>query len=183
MAETKKSVKLTEANRVENQPVDIDVIPEPTHPTKSTKVANWLVAGALVVVAISIGIFLKWSFAGDEVLTIKNSPFPARIVPDPSGQTGGIVFLKAEYCKNSDLVGELRMSYVSKSREVFLPLTEERLKKGCEDREVPVVIPLNLLKDEYKVKFRVTYDINPLKRGITTNFESQPITVGSNEPR
>lgn len=160
----------------------LDAIPEPVHPTKTTKVANYFVVAALLVIALGLGVIFKWSFADTNVLVVNNNPFPARIVQDPSGQTGGIVFLTADYCKNIDVTGEIRMSYVSKSREVFLPLAKEQLPQGCAKREVPVVIPLNLLKDEYKIKFRVTYDVNPLKQGITTSFESQPVTVGSNDP-
>ena len=166
--------------RTPPRPLDIDVIPAPSHPNKSTKVANAIAAISLTLVAIALLIFLKWSVADTNVLQVNNSPFPARVVSDPSGQTGGIVFLKADYCKNADNIGEIRMSYVSKSREIFLPLQKERLPAGCHNEEIPVVIPLNLLQDQYKIKFRVTYDINPVKKDVTTYFESQEITVGTN---
>lgn len=178
-----KRVEMTDKDRKANQPYDIDVIPEPASQSKKSKLVNLLVGLALVVVAIGIGIILRWSFASENVLEVKNSPFPARVISDPSGQTGGIVFLKADYCKNTDDVGELRISYVSKSREVFLPIAKEQLPKGCDNKEVPVIIPLNLLRDEYRIKFRATYNINPLKKGIVINFESQPVVVGTNEPR
>lgn len=162
------------------RPKDIEAIPEQVHPAKRTVVANYLAAASLIVAALTLAVILKWSFASTNILEVHNSPFPARVVPDPTGQTGGIVFLKADYCKNSDIVGEIRMSYVSKSREVFLPLAKEQMQKGCESKEVPVIIPLNLVKDEYKIRFRATYDINPLKRDVTTYFESQPVVVGTN---
>lgn len=165
---------------IKNKPDDLEAIPEASQPTKRTKLANIIAAISLVLAAAAVTVFLGWSVADPNVLEIHNSPFPARVVKDPTGQTGGIVFLKADYCKNSDLVGEVRMSYISKSREVFLPLAQERLPKGCADREIPVIIPLNLLKDEYVIKFRVTYDLNPVKQDATVLFESQPVIVGSN---
>lgn len=178
----RERIPMTDSDRKENQPYDIDVIPKPVHQTKSAQLANRVIAVFLIVIALGLGIFLKWSFANTDILTINNSPFPARVVADPSGKTGGIVFLKANYCKNVAVDGQLRLSYISASREVFLPVVKEQSPKGCDDKEIPVVIPLNLLKDSYKVKFHVTYDVNPLKTGITNDFESQPITVGSNIP-
>ncbi len=168
---------LTEENRVENQPYDIDVIPEPTHPTGTTKVLNRVIVVAMILIAISLAIMLKWSLASTEVLTIKNSPFPARLVKDPTGDTGGIVFLRANYCKSSSLEGTIRVSYVSKSREIFLPVADEKLPKGCEDREVPIVIPKDIPSDVYKIKFRSTYDINPLKQNVVTDYESKQFEV------
>lgn len=166
----------------DNQKVDIDTIPEPVHPAKITKFINYAIASALIVIALGLGIFLKWSLADTTVLDVKNDPFPARVVQDPTGQTGGIVFLKIDYCKNQNVDGKIRISYVSKSREVFLPLADEKLPKGCNNQEVPVILPLSLLKDTYKIKFHVSYDINPVKRGIVADFESQPITVGTTIP-
>lgn len=168
-------------NNMKTAPV-LEAIPEPVHPPKSTRIANWIIALALVVVAISIGVFLKWSFASEKILEIYNSPFPARVVNDPSGNTGGIVFLKSDYCKSSNMKGTLRISYVSQSREIFLPISPEQLPKGCDTRDVPILIPKDLVPDTYKIKFRSTYNINPLKQGIVTDFESQPFEVGAKTP-
>ncbi len=173
-------MKVVEKDRVKNQPDNLDVIPVASHPTKTNKLLNWLAIGALAVIAIAIGIIMKWSFQDTHVLDIRNNPFPARTVADPTGQTGGIVFLRVDYCKNQAIDGTVRVSYISKSREVFLPVAKEQGPKGCENTELPVVIPLNLLKDDYKIKFHVTYDVNPLKQNVTEDFESQVVTVGTN---
>lgn len=177
-----KEKPMTEKERVANQPHDIDVIPVDVHPTKTTKFFNLFSIAALAIVAIAIGIILRWSLADTTVLEIKNSPFPARVVSDPSGATGGIVFLKVDYCKRLDVKGDLRISYVSKSREVFLPITQETGPKTCMNTEVPVVVPKDLARDEYRIKFHVSYDINPLKQNIDQDFESQPFIVGINAP-
>jgi hypothetical protein len=164
----------------QKHPQLLEAIPEPVHPTKTMRAMTWVVVGMLIAIAFGLFIILRWSFQDIDVLEIHNNPFPARIVNDTTGQTGGIVFLRADYCKNANITGDLRMSYVSSSREVFLPPTKEQLPKGCDSREVPVVIPKELPKDTYRIKFRATYDVNPLKTGEVVNFESQPFTVGSN---
>lgn len=169
-------------NGVTGQPHGLDIIPEPVHPSKSTKFINYIVVSALVAVAIALAIFIKWSFADTNVLEIRNNPFPARVVADPTNRTGGIVFLTADYCKNSNTTGTVRVSYVSASREIFLPVAPEKLPKGCSSNDIPIVIPLNLTKDKYSIKFHVTYNINPLKKGIVLDFQSQPFTVGTVTP-
>lgn len=163
----------------ENRPKDLEPVVEPERPTKTARWFNRVIVAALVVIALGVGIFLKWSLESNSVLVVNNSPFPARVVSDPSGDTGGIVFLTADYCKNSDLEGSIRMSYVSKSNEFFLPITPEKLSMGCKVTDVPVVIPKDLPKDTYKIKFRVTYDINPLKNNVMIDFESRQFEVGS----
>ena len=167
--------------KTSGQPDNLNVIPEQEHPTRKTRVMNKLSLLALLLIACSLAVILRWSFADTNVLEIKNSPFPANIVTDATKQTGGVVLLNADYCKNKDLTGEVRISYVSKSREVFLPLTQDTMETGCNNAVVPVIIPLNLPKDDYIIKFRVTYKLNPLKQNIFILFESRPVTVGAEE--
>jgi hypothetical protein len=149
------------------------------HPTKTTKWLNRVVVAALIASALGLFVILRWSFEDTTVLEIHNNPFPARIVPDPTGKTGGIIFLQADYCKDKNVSGTTRISYVSANREVFLPLAPEQLPKGCASKEVPIVIPRDLPQDTYKVRFHVTYDVNPLKNNVTTDFESRSFTVGT----
>lgn len=188
MAKTKKTigtkepvykrelVAMTPEDRVNNQPYDIDPIPEPTHPTKTSKIVNWLVVAALVVIAIGIGIILKWATANENVLEVKNAPFPVRTIREHP-TAGGVVLLNVDVCKNTDVEGKVRVSFLSESREVFLPLSDEALPKGCLQREIPVLIPKDITPGTYKVKFRVTYDLNPLKKGIVDEFESKEFIV------
>lgn len=166
-------------DKTTGQPDNLDVIPKPTHPTKTSKYLNRAVILSFLAIAVALGIFFKWSFTNSNVLEVKNNPFPARVLKDESHQTGGVIFLKVNYCKNQDVTGELRMSYVSKSREIFIPISKEQFPIGCHTQELPVIIPLNLVQDSYKIKFRVIYNLNPIKHDITGNFESQPVIVGS----
>lgn len=163
------------------RPADIDRIPEPSHPTNTTKTINYIVAAALVTVALCLGVFLKWTIQDSQVLQVNNSPFPTRTIREHP-TAGGVIILTADYCKIQDVPGKLRVSYVSSSREVFLPLADEKSPKGCRVTEFPVLIPRELQPDTYRIKFRVTYDVNPLKKGQVVEFESQPVVVDPSPP-
>lgn len=161
------------------RPLDIDRIPVLDHPTKTTKLFNKFAAVALLVVALAIGFFMYWSLQPTNALEIKNNPFPSRVVADPTGATGGTVYMTVDYCKNTDKNGEVRVSYLSASREQFTPIVTEHLKPGCRKEELPVVIPTNLSQDKYTIKFRVSYDYNPIKKDVPQFFESQPIDISA----
>lgn len=151
-------------------------------PSRKTRAMNKLAVIAIVIAAIALFIIMRWSFADTNILEVKNSPFPAKVVPDPTKQTGGVVLLNADFCKNKDITGEVRTSYVSKSREVFLPLTQDTNETGCQNTVVPVVIPLNLARDTYIIKFHVSYKLNPIKQDVVSIYESKPVLVGTEVP-
>lgn len=178
---TQKRIPMTDKARKANQPYDIDVIPAPTAPTKTSKVFNWVAIGALLIVAAALALMLKWSLVDTNVLVVHNAPFPVRTIRQHA-ETGGVVILDVDLCKNSSVVGKTRTSFVSSSREVFLPEQDERLGKGCLKTEVPVVIPKDLPADTYKIKFRSTYNLNPLKKGVVSTFESKEFVVDPGLP-
>lgn len=148
----------------------------PVNPTKGNKIATKIAAIALVIIAISIGTILYWASASNEVLKINKQPFPTRTIREHP-TAGGVVFLTVDYCKNVDVTGSLRISFVSQSREVFLPVTAERGPKGCDEVEIPILIPKDIEPDTYRVKLRVSYDVNPIKQGIVQEFYSQPVII------
>lgn len=164
------------------QPNGIDAIPEPTHPKKSTKVANYVAVVSLVLVALALALFMKWSFASEDVLKVNNSPFPVRTIRQHA-ETGGVVILTVDLCKNTAVEGMTRTSFVSETREIFLPVAPEKLPKGClKNQEVPILVPKDLPADTYKIKFRATYDLNPLKKGIVSEFESKSFQIDPSLP-
>ncbi len=173
---TRKREAMSPVDRVNNQPYDIDVIPEPTHPTKTSRAINKLVVAAMVLVFAALIVLFHWAIVDENVLVVKNSPFPVRTIREHP-TANGVVLLNVDLCKNTDAKGSVRTSFVSETREVFLPLAEENIPKGCFNRELPVLIPKDLAPDTYKIKFRVTYDLNPLKKGIVDEFESKEFTV------
>jgi hypothetical protein len=164
-----------------NRPLDLDRMPEPEHPTHTTKVLNKVFAVALLAIAAGLGLILMWSLDNKQVLTANSTPFPIRTIRDHP-TAGGVVFVNVDYCKTKSIDGELRVSFVSPSREVFLPLTRERSEAGCRVTELPILIPKDIPADQYKIKFRLTYDKNPLKQDETSTFETQPVTVDPTVP-
>lgn len=140
------------------------------------KVLSKIAYVALALSAIAVGILIYWASANTKVLDIHNAPFPVRTIREHP-TAGGVIILKVDYCKTRDINGSLRMSFVSPSREIFLPVTTERGPKGCNKTEVPILVPKEIPADTYRIKFRVTYNINPLKGNIVQEFESQPVVV------
>lgn len=128
----------------------------------------------MVVIGLSIALLLYWSFANETILEVKNSPFPSRAI---SNEVDRYVVLEADYCKRVKADGRLRLSFVSSTREIFLPIVPERLPVGCQKTNYPIAIPKELPPDKYVVKFRVLYDLNPLKKNIPAEFESKEFTL------
>lgn len=172
---------MTEEYRVANQPNGLDVIQQPEHQSSRSKFANWIAIGALGVILLALIPILMWSFDNRPVLEIKNSPFPTRTIREhPTAD--GVVFLDAEFCKNKNIDGELRISFIGNTQEVFLPLAVESGPLGCKRQEVPIAIPHEIDPGEYKVKFRVTYDKNPLKQNEVVEFESRSFIIDPSNP-
>lgn len=152
---------------------------KPIPPSKNAKRINFIIASALIAIAISLGILLTWALQSEDVLNVKQSPIPVRTVRDtPTGD--GVVILNLDYCKNANIEGDMRISFVSTTREQFLPIVKERSAPGCSKTESPILIPKDLPADEYQIKIRVTYDVNPLKQKIIEEFKSETINI--NQP-
>lgn len=147
------------------------------HPeqTVGSKVGHWVGFVALGVIALALGILLFWGLSSNDVLEVKNAPFPVRTVRQHASPNG-VVILNVDYCKKVSTEGNLRMSFVSPTREVLLPMARERGPKGCFKTEFPVLLPKDITPDTYKVRFRVTYQVNPLKQ-VMEEFESKEFIV------
>lgn len=157
-----------------NEPINTEV----PHASKASKIINKVIAIALILIALGLCVFLKWELADTTVLQVNNAPFPARIIPDTSNGSNGILVLTLDYCKKQPVNGQLRISYVSASREVFLPLTPEKGSVGCNPtKDIPILIPNDLPTDTYQLKFKAVYSLNPLKNNVTETFLSQPVKI------
>lgn len=143
--------------------------------THNQNVVTWAMYTALLVIAISIAFLLYWFYQPTDVLKFNKQPIPVRTIRDhPTG--GGVVILQADYCKFTNSQGRVRTSFVSSSREVFLPESEDKQPKNCVVTEVPIVIPKDLIPDTYHVHFRVDYSVNPI-RHIIEEADSKSFTV------
>lgn len=157
--------------RVENTPMQTQ-----EGPTAKDKLGAKLAYLALGIVAACVAVFTYWGLQPTNVLEIKNSPFPTRSVRT-NAEPDGVIILTIDYCKNTTKRGEVRTSFVSTTREIFLPIATEQYDKGCRKEEVPVLIPKDLPTDNYRLKFTARYDINPLKEDVPIIFESQEFHV------
>lgn len=142
---------------------------------KRQKIISRLLVTGVLLIAAGVALITYWTLQSDNVLVVHNSPFPTRIIKDDKGS--GVVILSTDYCKNVDINGKVRVSFVSPTREVFLPISDEKQEAGCRKVDVPVVIPKDLLPDTYKIKFRATYNINPFKSAVISEFESKTFKV------
>lgn len=148
---------------------------QPEQPTRANRFGVKFLYLALLLVAGAIGLFLYWSFMPNDVLKVNNSPVPVRTIREhPTAD--GVVILKVDFCKNVDAVGRVRISFTSPSREVFLPVSEDKQPPICEVRELPILIPHELPAGTYKIKFSITYKVNPIKT-VIEEFESLDFTV------
>lgn len=125
--------------------------------------------------SIFVCVFIYWSFANENALEIKNQPFPVRTIRNHTAPNG-VVILSVDYCKNTKAVGRVRTSFVSSTREVLLPVSEDKQGKGCVKTEVPILVPKDITPDTYKIKFYTTYKVNPFKT-VTSEFESKEFIV------
>jgi hypothetical protein len=149
---------------------------EPTPISPRSKLANTFIFGALIVIALAVGLFLKWVYQSPVVVKINNSPFPTRLITQ--GGDSAIV-LTADYCKLQAVDGMTRTSFVSKSREIFLPASPERGPKICQKIDIPILIPRGLPADTYVIRFQSTYNLNPIQSNVLEDFSSQPIMIGN----
>lgn len=137
--------------------------------------ARYLIMAGLSLAILAVAVFFYWSVSGNQVLDVKNDPFPVRTIRE-SPTAGGVVILHVNFCKLVAVDGKLRMSFLNHTHEVFLPLTRERSDVGCQNTELPVLIPTELPPGEYRIKFRVGYQVNPIKR-VIEEYHSKPFEV------
>lgn len=143
-------------------------------PQKASRIA--IVVG-MVIIAVAVINFVYWSTSSGDVLEMKSKTIPVRTIREhPTAD--GVVILQPDYCKKVATTGRVRTSFVANTREEFLPISYERLSPGCYNKELPVLIPRELIPGKYKIKFRIEYQVNPIKRVVeeftTEEFEVFP---------
>lgn len=138
------------------------------------RMASVLVLLMIGAVLVCGGLSIYWLYANDDVLDVKNAPFPVQTI-EQNGEE--ILLLKVDYCKNTNTTGDVRVSFVSTSAEIFLPMSKEKQPRACVNTDLPIVVPKNLPPDEYHIHFRATYQVNPFKT-VVSQFDSVTFKVG-----
>lgn len=139
------------------------------------RVAIWIGYAGLALLALAVGLLLYWVYQPKRVLEIKNQPVPIRTIREHA-TADGVVILKVDYCKNVKAEGRTRLSFVSASREIFLPTSIDRQDPQCAVAEIPILLPHDIPADTYHIHFRVQYQINPL-RSVIEEFDSGSFEV------
>lgn len=158
------------------------ILPPPIHnnapkgESKLSKRINKIVIAALIATTASLGLMFYWAATSNEPITLNQAPLPVRTIREHP-TAGGVVFLRTDYCKTTNATGKLRISFISETQEIFLPMAQEISKKGCHNRELAILIPNDIRADTYRVKMRITYQLNPLKKNVTQRFISKEVII------
>lgn len=146
---------------------------------KSKRALAYFAYFALGVISVILLVLGFWTFGARDVLEINNAPVPVRTIL-PNATADGIIVLRVDYCKKVKATGKVRTSFVSKTREIFLPANIDTQAPECyigdKAREIPIFIPHEIEPGEYKIHFRVAYQVNPLK-SVIEEFDSKPFVV------
>jgi len=137
----------------------------------------YLVAGFITATAlIALSILVYWLITPTEALTIKE---PLEVVnADNKISNGGVLNLRAEFCKNTDTPGDVEVTMIGKSQLSLLKV-REGLKKGCNDLILNVQIPVVVNFEPRRIHYKVTYQLNPL-RTVVKEFDSEEFTIEDN---
>lgn len=143
--------------------------------TRHFNLAATIVFAMLATVIVVGAVFLYWLYAPSQVIKFNKYPIPIRTISPPP-PANGVIVLKTDYCKLIDAAGPVRTSFVSVSREIFLPMGEEKSEKGCVNREIAVIIPTDIPPDTYHIHFRINYKINPITHS-TEEYNSKQFKI------
>ncbi len=134
----------------------------------------YFIAGSITVVALfTIALVTYWMIYPTSPLTITE---PLKVLnPNHEVENGGVLILDAEFCKNTDVSGEVQISLIGKSVTV-LTTVREGLPKGCNHTPTKVQLPVLLNIEDRKVHYKVTYKLNPL-RTVVKEFESENFKI------
>jgi hypothetical protein len=140
-----------------------------------TRIINGSLFFALGLASVGIGFMVYWSLTGKDVLTVTNAPLPVKPKVVKSEER---IVLDVSFCKQVNAPGRVIRRLVSDRTELLAPTVNESVGAGCyEHLPVPIPIPPQTPPGRYHVNYRITYDTNPLHRGIVEEFNSQEFDV------
>lgn len=131
-----------------------------------------VVYSLLAIIIVGFITVLYWEFQPAEVVKLNR---PITVTP-PILQAGGYATISVDLCKLQDIKGSTRVSYISVSREIFQPMGQEQLAKGCHIQQIPIIIPKDTPNDTYQLRFRTTYQINPI-RTVVEEYTTDRFTI------
>ncbi len=132
---------------------------------------------AMASIVLYIGfLIMTWSFQSDDVIDIKQ---PIPIIGNKVAKDS-VVVLRINYCKNTDAHGDVERKLVGKRGEHLFPAVRDTTGEGCNIVEAPTllpVLPTGATPGTYHIEYTVTYDLNPLKKGVVEEFKTEEFEV------
>lgn len=115
--------------------------------------------GGLVLLAVSALILFFWNVQPTDVVKPSNSSYPVRPgVVDPAG----VEIVTLDYCKLQSVHGTVQIRFVGTKSMTTTARTPETSGKGCVKRDVPILLPSQLMHDTFHIEFNAIYQINPI---------------------
>lgn len=117
----------------------------------------------LVFIAVVALTFLYWNIQPTDVIKPNNSPYPVRpSATDPLG----VEVVTINYCKLIGVNGTVGIRFVGNKSIVRSPDASERGGKGCQKRDIPILLPPQVADDIFYIEFESVYKINPITKVI-----------------
>jgi hypothetical protein len=142
------------------------------------RLLTWSVAIVAALACVAVGLIVFWSLAPDQVIEIKHLPVPVITKTVSSDQ---VMIQRYDLCKVADARGKVERTLVSSVAAVALPTITDTLNEGCiQDAAVPTLLPPQARPDRYRLHYKVTYTLNPLKT-VVQEWDSEPFQVIAEE--
>lgn len=129
----------------------------------------------VVVLGVLMAIlFSFWSLYPYDVFEIKKLPVP---VTEPENiKSGRLIFLDIDFCKYMDVEGKVERFLVSEREVIALPSYTDGAPKGCQEAQVPILLPYTILAQEFRITYKATYQVNPI-RTVVEEFETKSFVI------
>lgn len=136
------------------------------------KIVTYLVYALLALAGIALIVCFYWLATRQDAIQLNG---PVTVNPD-TVMVGGTVHVNTSYCKVTNAPGRVIQRFVSNTTEIFAPTITETDKKGCYNKNLPVVLPPTVTAGTWRVYYRIAYQTSPITT-VTEDFYSEPFTV------
>lgn len=131
---------------------------------KSIKYANFFARLSFLIMGIAVAficILAYWNYEDEKIFTPREGHIT---ILDDTALAGGTVRVELSYCKHVNKPVQFTRSFVTESTVISNPTLTDVTGEGCVDsRIVQVPIPPQAATAEYRLRYSVQAEINPLK--------------------
>ena len=127
----------------------------------------------LILVAVTMVIFFRWTVKTYEPIVFENIPFP---ISSQEVKQGEYLDYQIKYCKKMEEVPVITKTFVDSIVYSIPQEPQPFLKMGCQTENIKIYIPKALPEGEYVIKSTYAVKVNPI-RTVNVYTETQPFTV------